>query len=348
MEALTDKQKQLIFDYCSGFADDFEAMQARRLLDSSPEALALSDQLNRQLQIFSAVSSDKCPDDLVQKTLLKLKQSSHTINNTDSRLNQLLVDQIRMSAKADSSASGTMRHILQISSIAASVLIIAMLFMPSLRLARQKSWQIACQRQLGRVFQGISDYSYDNDGKLPAVAAGNPWWQLGNQNPDENKSNTKNMWKLVRQSYVNPSDFICPGRRQGRAVKLSDMQLHKYNDFPSRKYITYSYGVISEDVSNCDIPGRRVLMADLNPLFEKLPENYSVPFKLIMNDSMRLANSHNHNRTGQNILFSDGSVGFKRTRRVGLVEDDIFTLHDRDVYEGIETPDCSSDVFVAP
>ena len=156
------------------------------------------------------------------------------------------------------------------------------------------------------------------------------------------------MWKLVRQSYVNPSDFICPGRRQGRAVKLSDMQLHKYNDFPSRKYITYSYGVISEDVSNCDVPGRRVLMADLNPLFEQLPDNYAVPFKLIMNESMRSANSHNHNRTGQNILFSDGSVGFKRTRRIGILQDDIFTLHDRDVYEGIETPDCSSDAFVAP
>jgi hypothetical protein len=35
-------------------------------------------------------------------------------------------------------------------------------------------------------------------------------------------------------------------------------------------------------------------------------------------------------------------------RRIGIAEDDIFTLQNTDIYEGIEVPSYEADAFLAP
>jgi len=87
-------------------------------------------------------------------------------------------------------------------------------------------------------------------------------------------------------------------------------------------------------------------MADWNPLFEKLPDDYSKQLNLRLNKQLLSLNSKNHNRRGQNILFGDGRVEFLKTRFIGT--DDIFTLQDTDVYRGCEAPSCETDFFLAP
>jgi hypothetical protein len=93
--------------------------------------------------------------------------------------------------------------------------------------------------------------------------------------------------------------------------------------------------------------GGKILMSDLNPLFEKLPDHRG---QLILRPSGNLltVNSISHNRNGQNILFGDGSVNFVKVRRVGIGDDDIFTLWNTPVYKGCEVPSCEADVFLAP
>ena len=87
-------------------------------------------------------------------------------------------------------------------------------------------------------------------------------------------------------------------------------------------------------------------MADLNPLFESLPEDFSKEFILHPNKKLLTVNSINHNRRGQNVLFGDGSVEFLKKRIIGA--DDIFTLQNTNVYYGCELPSCVSDFFLAP
>lgn len=94
--------------------------------------------------------------------------------------------------------------------------------------------------------------------------------------------------------------------------------------------------------------GRKVLIADLSPLFEKLPSDYSKSLKLQLNKELLSRNSINHKRRGQNVLFYDGSSEFVKTRRIGALEDDIFTLRGTDTYEGVEVPSCETDAFLAP
>ena len=80
---------------------------------------------------------------------------------------------------------------------------------------------------------------------------------------------------------------------------------------------------------------------DLCPIFNKT-------LQLKLDDKLLKLNSINHKRKGQNILNCDGAVKFIRTRRVEITNDDIFTIREQPVYEGIETPKCEDDAFLAP
>ena len=93
--------------------------------------------------------------------------------------------------------------------------------------------------------------------------------------------------------------------------------------------------------------GRKVLIADLNPLFEELPREFD-RLRLPLSKELEGLNSDNHGRKGQNVLFCDGSAEFVKSRLVGEGNDDIFTLQNVFLYQGSEIPTCESDAFVAP
>jgi prepilin-type processing-associated H-X9-DG protein len=93
--------------------------------------------------------------------------------------------------------------------------------------------------------------------------------------------------------------------------------------------------------------GRKVLAADLNPLFEELPKEFD-QLRLQLNSKLQRLNSINHKRKGQNVLFCDGSTEFVKSRFIGEADDDIFTLRDIVLYQGSEVPTCEADAFVAP
>jgi hypothetical protein len=216
-------------------------------------------------------------------------------------------------------------------------------------LARQKSRQEACLMQLQRIGQGLSSYSSDHDGQPPSVATavGDPWWKVGYQGK-ENQSNTRHIWLLVKGGYVKPAEFVCPGRSGGLIVQLEPSQIQNYNDFPAKNCVTYSFRI------KCSKPGeetpqlRRLTAADANPLFEKLPTDFSKQLKLQPNIDLLLHNSINHNNRGQNVLFSDGAAEFVTSRQIGASQDDIFTLQDTDTYKGVEVPASGTDAFLAP
>jgi prepilin-type processing-associated H-X9-DG protein len=86
----------------------------------------------------------------------------------------------------------------------------------------------------------------------------------------------------------------------------------------------------------------------MNPLFENLPDDFSKPLNLPLDDRLLNVNSINHRRKGQNVLFCDGAVKFVKTRRVGASNDDIFTLRGKRFYKGNEVPTCETDNFLAP
>jgi hypothetical protein len=181
-----------------------------------------------------------------------------------------------------------------------------------------------------------------------ARAEGAPWWKVAYPG-EENHSNTRCVWLLVKGGYVKPVYFVCPARRRTSALQFATLQVEKYNDFPAREYITYSFQIRCPNAGKKTIC--RTIMADLNPLFEKLPKDYSKSLKLRIDEEQLNLNSINHNRRGQNVLFGDGSAKFMKVRRIGITLDDIYMLQEMSPgceVKGCETPSCETDAFCAP
>ena len=347
MQQLTIEQKNLIFEYCIGITSESQAAQAEELIFSNSEAAQLAKQIKASLSPLDTLPQIECPDNLAKQTIEKLNKLAH---ESQKGLEHLLAkEQIKVKSGPKTIL---LRNLVQLAAAAAIILVFTSTYFPSMRYARARSWEQQCQMQLRRVGQGFKNYQADHAGLMPTVtrADGQPWWKVGYQGK-ENHSNTRNIWLLAKQGYVNATDFVCPGKRQGRVLKFDPTKARNYNDFPDRRYITYSFRVNSCDKkakNQKNIKGRKIMMSDSNPLFESLPRNFNKALTLKLNDELLKLNSANHNRRGQNTLFRDGSVKFKKKRTADVTADDIFTLQDTDFYKGTELPKCETDAFLAP
>jgi len=233
--------------------------------------------------------------------------------------------------------------------VAAIVLFSAGIAIPSLGFARNIHLRRRCQAQLSQVYNGLSQYVADHDGRLPAVpmADGAPWYKVGYQGR-ENHSNTRPLWLLVKKGYVGPSHFLCPSAAQ--SPDPGPLAVADYNDFPAKRYVGYSFRLCChQDERN---PGsRNALMADTNPISERLPGDFSQPVRIRLDSTLLGSNSINHRRAGQNVLMCDGAIEFARTRRIGISQDDIYSLNTmRNGAEltGCEVPAHETDAFLVP
>jgi hypothetical protein len=342
MSPLKDRQKQLLFDYCIGLTSEEETAEARNLISAGDEAAEIHSKLKAALAPLEAIRLEPCPHDLAERTILRL--------NNLARSSQLQLEKLLAGEQARSVAiKGPFWHKLGKIATAAAVFLIAWgTFQTSANYARQRYHQNRCQAQLGSIFRGLGDYVNDNDGKLPVVVteAGSPWWMVGDQGK-EDRSNTRCMWRLVRGVYVDPNDFICSGRRQKPIIRFDLSQVKNFNDFPSRQHITYSIRICCKEPTMEKL-AQKILMADLSPLFEALPADFSQPLKIPVDEKLLNLNSINHNYRGQNVLRGDGSVRFLKTRFFGITRDDIYTLQNILTYNGTERPSCETDSFFAP
>jgi prepilin-type processing-associated H-X9-DG protein len=342
MAPLNNQQKQLLFDYCIGLTTEKEAAEAETLISSNEEATEIHSMLKFSLLPLDSLSAESCPDDLVEGTVWRL--------NNLARSSQLQLQQLLATEQARGVTAKSMfwRDLGKRLAAAAVFVIVGSTLITSWRVVANYARKQQCQMQLARIFQGINNYTSDHDGRMPAVATatGEPWWKVGYQGK-ENHSNTRSAWLLVKEGYVKPVDFVCPGHSRGIIIQIDPSQVQNYSDFPTREHISYSLRIRCGKPVSQDMLGQKILMSDLNPLFEKLPD-FSNPLELRISKDLLTVNSVNHNRRGQNVLFCDGSVKFVKTRRIGIAEDDIFTLQDTNIYKGCEVPSCEADAFLAP
>jgi hypothetical protein len=343
MSTLDNQQRQLIFDYSLGLTTGKETAKAEELVGSNKQAAELHAALRTITSAFDSLESELCPDELVERTVLRL---TNTARASEARLAQLLADE---QAKTAARPWRLWWNVGRVLAAAAVILIAAGVWFAPLNFVRQNYYQYRCQMQLARIAEGIKQYMADHDGQMPAVATttGSPWWKVGYQGND-NYSNTRHLWLLVRGGYVEPVNFVCPGAIQGQIARLDGLQVKDYNDFLDRKHITLSFRIRCDKPQGAYPIGRKILISDLNPLFESLPGPNTQTLEIRLNKELSNLNSINHNRRGQNVLLDDGSMKFLKTRCFGAAEDDIFTLQNTNVYQGVEVPLCETDTFLAP
>jgi prepilin-type processing-associated H-X9-DG protein len=342
MNPLNNEQKELLFDYCIGITSQKETDEAEALISSNQEAAEIHQKLKAAIEPLSSLEPEACPDELVEKTIYRVQNHA---DSSQQQLSHLLASE---QDKKVTMKIGPWRNWFETAAIAAAILFIAGVLIPTLSSARQKYQRHRCQTQMGSVFQGLSNYISDYDSKAPAVAtmAGAPWWKLGDQGR-ENQSNTRKVYLLPKGGYVEFESFVCPCCKQKKEEEITPSQIKENKDFPDRTYITYSFQINCRKTASGKLLCRKVVMADMNPLFENLPD-FSKQFRLQLNRTLLTLNSRNHNRRGQNVLFGDGHIKFLKTRFIDISEDDIYTLQDTDIYQGCEVPSCETDFFLAP
>lgn len=339
MTQLSEQQKELLFNYCLGITSEVENAQIQELIFSSNEAARFVASIKASLSPLDSIIPEKCPEELAEGTIWRAQQAVRT---SKLRLNELIAaEQGRKSRPKE----GLWHNIFGRLATAAVFVVVGSILISGghivSKYAHQKYWQTQCASQLAGIFSGLSNYKADNGGQMPAVAAtpGTPWWRVGDQGP-ENVSNTRKMWLLVRQNYVKPNDFMCPGQKTD--VTFSGNP-NDYRDFPNRKLVAYSFRIGCPKGESADI-GRRVIISDLNPIFAVIPSTNERLSIVKISDK----NSPNHSGRGQNTLFCDGSVQFIKSRHVDVSLDDIFTLQNTQTYEGVELPANEKDAFLAP
>ena len=341
MSPLTSEQKQLLFDYCIGLTSSKENGEVEALIDSDEQAAAIHSELKSALSPLDSVEPEPCPDYLAERTIWRLKVAA---SSSRQRLEELLAgEQARVVRPERRIWMGLGRRL----ATAAVFMVAGSILLTTLNYLRYDSRRHRCQMQQSGIFQGLTNYIMDNEGEHPAVvtAAGDPWWQVGKQG-DENHSNTRRVFALVKEGYTDPGDYICPGNRPGELEELSPEKIESLRDFPDRRYVSYSFQIYCQRMGSSKLLCRRVVMADRNPLFEVLPDDFDKPLQVRLNKRLLTINSVNHRRHGQNVTFGDGRVEFLKTRFIGT--DDIFTLQDTDIYQGCEVPACETDFFVVP
>jgi len=87
MTQLNNEQKQLLFDYCLGLTAENETAEAQALIASNEQAAEIHSKLNANLAPLQNIEPESCPDELVNRTILRLNNAARS---SQRNLEQLL------------------------------------------------------------------------------------------------------------------------------------------------------------------------------------------------------------------------------------------------------------------
>ncbi|QOV89330.1 type II secretion system protein [Humisphaera borealis] len=136
---------------------------------------------------------------------------------------------------------------------------------------------------------------------------------------------TAALWLLVRLGYVQPQAFVCASASETLDPMLTGgkrVNAAQRSNFTSGQHLSYSYcspySAAPRFRLNSDVlPPDFAIMADKNPGVVTGGSNAAGPAYNAPPLEMTAANSRNHDRAGQNVLYVTGEVRFQSTPYCG-------------------------------
>ena len=234
------------------------------------------------------------------------------------------------------------------------------LLIPTFIKERQTDFRMVCGMNLGGIGKAMTIYANDYDGELPRAGGTNsvwagkiPDWMAVNRfdayglRADGNggqASISSCFYLLVKYTDVTPKTFICKGDAGATAFKpadegLSDRELIELWDFGPYtnaqdnpgNHCSYSYHqpFSPYPLTTSSEPGMAVA-ADRNPWIDSpflTAKDYSF-FSITGREGIKAGNAMQHKNEGQNVLFLDTHVYFKKSPFCGIKDDNIYTYWD--------------------
>jgi len=228
------------------------------------------------------------------------------------------------------------------------------ILLPSLNRARETANRVKCASNLRQIGQAILLYSNENKGSYPitkrtaAPGTGVTWgtsstaldpFGTGFTTADDVSSA---LFLLIRTQDIGSEVFTCPSSSGEKDAfgGGSNTALNRSNFSSvspgSPSNLNYSYAnpyANSQAVgsgyklNNSLLPDFAVA-ADINPGLTGTANNVGLVRIASSSQEQRYANSNNHDRDGQNVLYGDGHVEFQNNAFVGVGRDNIYTVSD--------------------
>lgn len=327
MNEQRQRDEELLIDFLTDQLDEERRQHVRRRLETEDDFARLHDDLTRAFATWDAASDIEPPGDLVDRTLDRVM----SLRRTDALL-ALQQSQSPFRIPATFSA----RELL---AVAAVVLVMIGVLVPSLQLARHRSQRSLCAAGLGEIGSALQTFAVNHDNTLPHIHSSCPRWLPGDQ---PHASNSAALFQLLKNDYLqNPVVFQCPARGGKSFALRPDM-----NDFPKPEHIHYSYNysLAGHHLSILDpvvvkVATQLAILADQTPLFHNgsyRPGHADNPV------------SENHDTRGQNVVYVDGHVFWNTSPHAGVNGDNIFLADHETDYDGDERPARKTDSFLLP
>jgi prepilin-type processing-associated H-X9-DG protein len=220
--------------------------------------------------------------------------------------------------------------------------------LPVRRHQGESSVRVKCSSNLRQIGQAMLLYSNDFGGAYPVarISAGpvrTPTWGKGAaatqpydaDGPAENDV-TAALFLLLRTQDITPEVFCCPNSNAEKDFMENKAANQRSNFTDFKKNLSYSLQNPYADDSavgkgwiwNNKLGPEYAVAADLNPGVMGSGDNVFKPTATSSAVEMKLANSNNHDKDGQNILYGDGHVSFESNPFVGVNRDHIYTASD--------------------
>jgi len=237
------------------------------------------------------------------------------------------------------------------------------ILLPSLNRARETANRVKCSSNLRQIGQALLLYSNDNKGNYPRCvqnsppAAGNnaetcTFGTDGNgsdqyagtaasntagapaQRPANNDL-TAAIFALLRTQDITSEVFVCPSSNDEKDTFLggTNAPINRAN-FTGSKNLSYSWQNMYAGTTaigagwkwNNTLGAEYAIGADKNPgVAPAGTDNVALPTNTSSAKDMKFANSNNHDKDGENILYGDGHVAWESNPFVGVNRDNIYT-----------------------
>jgi hypothetical protein len=317
----------LLIDFVLGRCDQEQSREVRQRLQQDEPFSRLHDDLRNTFSALELAVDHEPPAGLVESTLNRLRSAKQT--------NALLARE-QLSRRDVIRPTFSLR---ELAAIAGVVLLVVSIFGVSYREAEQRKMRDDCAMQQARIGSALQSYAIRSDGWLPSTGDSQRRWLPAGDRPAV--SNSKGLFALVRDGYVEPPTFQCPAVGGESFAVQAGM-----TDFPSSKFVNYSYqyslgpkGLWLHDRRIADVKASLAILADENPVFEN---------GRFRRDRVRAPVSHNHDSRGQNVLYLPGNVEFQPRPSVGVRGDNIYLAEGVYEYSGEEAPAGPTDTFLLP
>ena len=225
--------------------------------------------------------------------------------------------------------------------------LMALLF-PAIERARHKAYIVDCAANLQQIGHALLSYASDNRGAFPrtrydatqsltegtGAASEDPFAATGPQFNDVTaapylllrfKLPPRVMFCPYNDVHVYEPDPADPLTHANFTDVRKNLGYSFANMYPSPAAVTAGYRWSSH------VPADFALAADLNPGKVDTKNDVLLPTPKSSRNVMMKANSENHERDGQNVLYGDGHVAFADNPFVGRRGDNIYTTADKQI-----------------